>query len=279
MRRCLAFLLALGALGATTYAEPQRLVTLGGPVTEIVYALGAGADVVAVDASSTYPEATAPLPKVGYVGAVGAEGILAMEPTHIIATTRLGPPAAVDQLRASGVPLTLIDNPNSRASLRDAILELGALLDREERATSLWQAIAEDLSAAEAQTSGTAPRVVFLLGANGAPLAAGSDTQGGGIITLAGGENVFSGHESYKPVSEEALIGAMPDVILIARHRLPEGDDTDPREHLRDLGLEQLAASTTAAVHLVDMGYYLSFGPRTGEAARKLARIFAMATD
>ena len=108
------------------------------------------------------------------------------------------------------------------------------------------------------------------MGNNGIPLAAGRDTQADGMIQLAGGRNVFQQYNGYKPVSEEALISADLDVILVASHRAPE--DADPRDRLRDLGLTSLARSTTSKVLLVDLSYYLSFGPRTGQAALELAR-------
>ncbi|MCC5833431.1 MAG: ABC transporter substrate-binding protein [Opitutales bacterium] len=249
----------------------ERLVTLGGPVTEIIFALGAGDEVVAVDQSSLYPETATQLPQVGYVGALGAEGVLSLNPTLILASTRIGPPAVVKQLSQSGIPLRVVENPNSAESLRETIEALGSYLNRTEAAQSLWQRIDEDLhKTREAIDGRETPGVVFLLGNNGIPMAAGTDTQANGIVHLAGGRNLFSGYSSYKPVSEEALIQAQPDVILIASHGT--GLERDPQTALRDLGLTQLARNATR-IHLIDMGEYLSFGPRTGEAAYKLAQI------
>ena len=70
----------------------NRLVTIGGSVTDIVFALGEGDLVVAVDQSSTLPEKVKDLPQAGYVRAISAEGILSMLPTKILASSDIGPP-------------------------------------------------------------------------------------------------------------------------------------------------------------------------------------------
>ena len=91
--------------GQTT---PPRIVTLGGTITEIVFALGAGERVVGVDASSSFPEAVNQLPKVAYHRRLSAEGVLSLRPTLIIATTEAGPPEAIQQLRSAGVTVLVL---------------------------------------------------------------------------------------------------------------------------------------------------------------------------
>lgn len=269
--RILFLSLLLSLILSLSHAAETRIVTLGGPVTEIVFALGAGDDVVAVDQSSLFPEAATGLPQVGYIGAVGSEGILAMNPTLILATERLGPPAARQQLENSGIPVEILLNPNTGESLKQVIFQLGAILERSSEAEVLWEEIQQSLEAVEPIAAGAGnPRTAFLMGNNGIPLAAGRDTQAGGMVELAGGTNVFQDYTGYKPVSEEALISAELDVILIASHRVSEG--ADPRDSLRDLGLTTLARSAESKILLVDLGYYLTFGPRTGQAALELAR-------
>ncbi|MFO7725914.1 MAG: ABC transporter substrate-binding protein [Oceanipulchritudo sp.] len=255
-------------------AGEMRLVTLGGPATEIVYALGSGDQIVAADSSSLYPEAAKALPKVGYVSAVGAEGLLSEEPALIIATSRFGPPAVVERIEASGIPLLTVESPHNEETLEEAIEEIGAVLGKEEVAAELWGRIAADLEAAKekARASG-APPVVFLLGDSGSAMAAGRDTQGAGILSLAGGRNLFDDYTGYKPVSEEALLMADPAFIFIGDHG--SIGDEDPQSRLESLGLGRLAAATGAEVRLLDLGKYLTFGPRTGEAALRLAELLS----
>lgn len=265
------FSLVLASFPSLSNAE--RVITLGGPVTEIAFALGAGPRIVAVDQSSLYPEAARDLPQVGYVGAIGAEGVLSMNPTLIIATTRLGPPSAVSQLENSEIPLVLVPNPNDLASLRNAIDQIASALALEDAADRLWSGIAGDIRSLQSLSeSAEPPRVAFIMGNNGIPLAAGADTQAAGMIGIAGGQNVFTGYNGYKPVSEEAILTAAPDIILIASHQPAEG--ADPLERLRDLGLTTVARTRSGRVFLIDLSTFLSFGPRTGDAARELARLF-----
>ncbi|MFW5883602.1 MAG: hemin ABC transporter substrate-binding protein, partial [Verrucomicrobiota bacterium] len=104
----------------------------------------------------------------------------------------------------------------------------------------------------------------------------GRDTQGAGILTLAGGRNLFDSYTGYKPVSEEALIQTNPDFIFIGSHG---STDAEPRERLAALGMERLAEATGAELRLLDLSEYLSFGPRTGKAALRLAEIFAEGSE
>ena len=71
-----------------TVKDTSRVITLGGPVTEIVYALGAGKSVIATDVSSYYPEAVTKLPKIGYQRTLTAEGIISLKPS-LVGSVRL----------------------------------------------------------------------------------------------------------------------------------------------------------------------------------------------
>jgi iron complex transport system substrate-binding protein len=84
-------------------ADRARIVAVGGDVTEILYALGADALIVATDTTSLYPSAALQTPKVGYLRSLAAEGILSLEPTLVIAAGGAGPPETLAQLRDAGV--------------------------------------------------------------------------------------------------------------------------------------------------------------------------------
>ena len=90
----LALLLAGAALPASA-GPAQRIVSVGGSVTEIVYALGQQDRLVARDSTSTYPEAAQKLPDVGYVRRLSPEGLLSVDPDLIIVEDGAGPPEAV----------------------------------------------------------------------------------------------------------------------------------------------------------------------------------------
>src|SRR5690625_1030475 len=88
--------------------EERRIISLNGDATEILFALGAEDDLVAVDASSNYPAETAELPNVGYQGNLSVEALLTFEPTHVIATEEADPSFVLQQLDDVGVEVVKI---------------------------------------------------------------------------------------------------------------------------------------------------------------------------
>ena len=95
---------ALLALAAPAQAETGGIVSIGGAITEIVYALGAGDRLVARDTTSMFPEAALALPDVGYMRALSPEGVLSVGPTLILADSNAGPPETIALLKSSGIP-------------------------------------------------------------------------------------------------------------------------------------------------------------------------------
>ena len=116
MHRRLALALLLGLVPlACTPAPPQaeaprssRIVALGSPVTETLYALGVGDRVVGADLSSQHPAATAELPKVGYFRQFSPEGVLSLTPDLVLASDAAGPPVALERLRGAGLRLEVL---------------------------------------------------------------------------------------------------------------------------------------------------------------------------
>ena len=127
------WILCLGlttALWGSTCEAADRIVTLGGTITEIVFALGAGERVVGVDASSSFPEAVNQLPKVAYHRRLSAEGVLSLRPTLIIATTEAGPPEAIQQLESTGVTVLVLPHEPTVENAIAKIERIAAALER-----------------------------------------------------------------------------------------------------------------------------------------------------
>ncbi|MEL6964888.1 MAG: ABC transporter substrate-binding protein, partial [Pseudomonadota bacterium] len=110
MLRLIFVLLLFTLLNVPARADQERIVSIGGSVTEIIYALGAGDRLVAVDSTSLYPDVATELPDVGYMRRLSAEPILALEPDHILAIADAGPAPVLDQLREAGVEITMIED-------------------------------------------------------------------------------------------------------------------------------------------------------------------------
>lgn len=108
LTRCLVLVITLTLLLNT--ATTQRIVSIGGDVTEIVFALGAGDEVIARDSTSLQPKVVKKLPDIGYMRQLNAEGILSLKPTlALVLTTELAQPALVlTQLAESGVKVVSV---------------------------------------------------------------------------------------------------------------------------------------------------------------------------
>ena len=251
--------------------EASRIVSLGPDVTEIIFALGAGDKIIAVDRSSKYPAETATKANVGYRRSLSPEGILTLNTDLIIASEDIGPPETTDVLNQSAVEILYIPVDNSRAGLVKKIGLIAKRLDLEKEGDALTQKVIDDFDAATAYASKISAekqkKVVFFHGL--ARLSgAGSDTAADAFIRYAGGINPLSVYSGYKPVSEEWLVKAEPDVVLM----LSDGNGGPTREDVFSRkALQQTPAAKSQSLVVLEGPYMLGFGPRTAEAIRKLA--------
>ncbi len=266
--------LVLSSGGAS--AQPSsynRIVSVGGAVTETLFALGLGDKLRAVDTTSTFPVSAQQLPKVGYLRQLSAEGILAMGPDLILLSSEAGPAAAVDQLKSSGVPLAQIPLGRSVDGLSSMINAVGDATGLSEEAGRLAANVETQFRAlVDAQPSGPKKSVLLILSAgNGPLLGAGANTAASAIIGLAGGVLAFPEMEGYKALSMEPVLAADPDWIIMPSHVCealggPEG-----------VAKLDIVARTTAGaegrVASIDSHYLLGFGPRAPMAAADLATL------
>lgn len=258
-------------------AAASRVLCLGGSLTEIAFALGAGDRLVARDTTSAYPAAALALPDVGYLRALSAEGVLAIAPDLILAEPDAGPPEVVDVLKKSGVKWVSVGDNYTPEAIISKVLTVGAELGLPDRAAILAAALERDLAALAAKSESIAEadrrRVLFILSAEGGKiLAGGAATSANGIIAMAGGVNVATGFDGYKPMTDEAVLAANPDVILMMDRG---GDHSAANSDL--FALPALASSSAAkadAVIRMDGLYLLGFGPRAPQAALNLHTAF-----
>jgi iron complex transport system substrate-binding protein len=256
--------------------NPQRIVGLGGDITETIYALDAQTTLVGVDSTSEWPAAARELPNVGYVRQLNTEGILALRPTQVIATHDAGPAAVLEQLRQAGVQLTLLPPSRSPQEVMTKVDDIGRLLHREAQARALNTTLAQRYATLQSHVAAMShhPRVVFLLSAgSGSFLAAGRETAADKAIALAGGDNVIQGYDGYKPLSSEALVAAAPDVLIVMSERADGAGDI--AQVLALPGVAQTPAGKRKQVSFVDGQALLGFGPRNADSELNLQSKFA----
>ena len=252
-----------------TVENPQRIVTVASNVTETVYALGVGDRVVGVDSTSLYPAEAQRLPKIGYFRQINAEGILSLSPDLVIATNSAGPPAVIDQIRDSGVPIAILDSAKSFEGAQRRITQIAALLDKTEKGTALTTTMKTTIKTMEKPEK--APKVLFIYArGGGSQNVSGTNTAASAIIELAGGVNAVSDYEGYKPMNAEAIIQASPDYVLFTQRGLESIGGVDAAASLS--GIAQTPAGQNKNIIAVDDLLLLGFGPRVSEGAIELSK-------
>jgi iron complex transport system substrate-binding protein len=252
--------------------NPARIVSIGGAITEILYALGFEDRLAGVDSTSLYPSAALrDKPNVGYMRQLSAEGVLGLNPSLVLAMQGSGPKETIEILEAARVPLVMVPETFSEQGLLDKIALVGRAMDAGPRAECLTRVVADDLAQLRELRGKVAKpvRVMFVMSLlNGRALVAGKNTAANEIIQLAGGLNAIDGYEGYKPVSDEAIIAAKPDVVLsIARSR----DSVEAEAVFAHPAFALTPAASNKAFISMEGLYLLGFGPRTAAAARDLS--------
>lgn len=266
-----------------TVTDTSRILALDiyGSLARIVFELGLGESVVGRDTSSAFPEIL-DLPLVTTNGhQLSAEAILALDPTVILTDTSLGPWDVILQLRDAGVPVVVLDpkrnldavGPLIRATAEAlGVPEAGAEL-AERTDTAVARTLAQ-IAAVAPDVPSRKPRMVFLYarGQSGVYYVFGTGSGADALITALGGVDVASevGLDGMRPLTDEGLVAAAPDVILMMSKGLESVGGVDGL-------LDRLpaVASTPAGQNrrIVDMddSQILSFGPGTAEVLDALA--------
>ncbi|WP_396645979.1 hemin ABC transporter substrate-binding protein [Microbacterium sp.] len=266
-----------------TVTDTSRILTLDiyGSLSRIVFELGLGDSVVARDISTAFPEAEH-LPVVTENGHdLNAEAILDAAPTVILTDTSLGPWDTILQMRDAGIPVVVVDSHRSLDSVGSLIQQVGDALGVPQRAAALAArstAAVEDKIAEIAAVAPADPaeklRMMFLYvrGQSGVYYLFGEESGADSLIEALGGIDVAGeiGWTGMRPITDEALVDADPDLVLVMTKGLESVGGVDGLvEHLPAL------AQTDAGRHrrIVDMAdtTVLSFGPASADVLDALA--------
>lgn len=267
--------LALFCSAAAAQEAHQRIVSVGGAVTEIVYALGEGQRLVARDTTSNHPAQVLELPNVGYIRRLSPEGILSVNPDLILTEQGAGPPEAVALLQEADLPFVTVPDGYTPQAIQAKIMAVATALGVEAKGHDLAADVQRDLTAALAEVTDLSDKkVMFILSmAGGRIMAAGANTSAQGIIQLAGARNAFDGFEGFKPVTDEAVSQTDADVILLMTR---EGDlaITDEMLFSHPAILATPAGQSRSVVRMDGM-LMLGFSVRTPQAVRALSQALA----
>ncbi len=261
-----------------TVTDISRIVVLNGDFTEVVFALGLGDNVVAVDVSATYPPSAAELPKIGYQRGLSAEGILAMEPTVIIGSTSAGPIEVIEQIRSAGPAVVILEAASTldgaARKIRDIAQALGVSPRGEAIATELETQIREVKALAEQVEERPTAVFLYMRGVDQLFMGGQGDLSHE-LFEAAGGISggaVAGITASFIPLTAEALVATNPDCLVVFTTGL---ETVGGRDGLTQLpGVDQTTAAETGCILDFDGQYLVGGGPRTGEALMELFAAF-----
>lgn len=259
----LALVIASASFVSST-AWAERVVSIGGTVTEIVYLLGESDQLVATDTSSVYPEAANQTPKVGYQRTLSAEGVLSVRPDMLLLTTTAGPQSVLRQLEDTGIQSKVIDTPRTKQGILDAIQTVANALQvpaKGQTAVAEVEAAFDQLERPQNWTK--APRLLFIMQMGGSPMIAGRDTGPDGLFNLTGAINAAGDVQGYKNLTPEALMQAQPDAIVVTSHG-SHGSKADTIWRIP--GIKSTPAAQAKRLIELDTLLALGFGPRTPQA-------------
>ena len=263
-------------LGATLeYAEyPQAIVSISPSTTEILFAIGAGDQVVGRDEMSLFPEEALAVTNIGAMwGEVPAETILALEPDLVLAADIINEDQ-VQALRDLGLNVYWQADPKNYEGLWENLRNIAALTGHEEETEVLIADLDARVKAVEEKIAPLSdrPSVFYELDATdpSAPWTAGSGTFIDYIITTAGGFNAASALEGdYAQLSTEELIAVNPEIILLADALYGVTAESVAER----AGWESMIAVTNNAIYPIDPNIMSVPGPRLVEALEITANL------
>ncbi|HSH72743.1 MAG TPA: ABC transporter substrate-binding protein [Methylophilaceae bacterium] len=251
----------------------ERLLTIGGAVTEIVYALGKGDEIIANDITSYYPEAANKVPKVGYMRTLSAEGLLSMRPTLIIADAGAGPLNVLEQIRSAGVKVIQLQEGFTPEHVATNIRLIGKQLQaaNTEKVAAQYEDAWQETAAKVAALKNN-PRVLFVLDHTGKnPQAAGDETAANAIIKLIHADNVMMKQfKGYKPLTAESMVAAAPEVIITTYEGVQASGGLEV--FLDKPGLRMTPAGKAKRVISLDSLLLLGFTPRLPNLVADLSK-------
>ena len=249
----------------------RRVICIGGTITEILYALGASSSIIGVDSTSNYPpEALKEKANIGYMRQVSPEGVLSLSPSLILVMRDAGPPAALDQIAQSPVPMIYVDATPTAEAVVSRVVFLGRLFNLKTESEILTEKIQQgfnQLALLRAKQKNSLKVMFVLMAAGNQAMIGGKGTAADSIISLAGGENAAADMHGYTMVGAESIMSMAPDFILTMQHAgVPL-----PRNLLQMPGFANTPAGKRNAAIAMDGELLLGFGPRTPDAALILA--------
>jgi iron complex transport system substrate-binding protein len=252
----------------------HRIISVAPSITEILFALGAGDQVVGDTTYCNFPEAAKAKPKIGGYTTPSLEAILALRPDQVIMMKNR--PDVAQKLRQTGIDVVELQ-PENLAGIYESIQVIAEKIGVPARGQSLIQSIRKEL-AVPAVPAGPKPKVLFIVGRTPGTVAdligVGRGSYLNELIGLAGGENILADTTvPYPQINMEEIIRRNPDVIIDMGHS--EMVSQSQKQAVKQLWTKYpfLRAVQHDAVFPISADYFVTPGPRVVQAVRDIRKM------
>ncbi|MGF1684793.1 heme/hemin ABC transporter substrate-binding protein [Photobacterium minamisatsumaniensis] len=215
---------------ATSTFASERIISAGAAITEIINAMDAQEQLVAVDVTSK-SMVDDDMPVLGYHRQLSAESLIALTPTRLLGSNEMGPQTTLDLLKQAGVKVDVLNSGETVEDLMVRIDQVGELTNTSSKAKALKNEVKGKVTAINANlaTQDNKKKVLFLMIHEGRPAnVAGRNTTADTVIRLAGAINpAADAVESYKPISLESMVEMQPDIILLSSRTMSKIGSAD----------------------------------------------------
>jgi len=265
--------------------KDMRIVSLSKHLTEMVFALGKGHDLVGVDLSSTYPDSAKLIQTVGYHRALNPEGIISLNPDLVIHSNDIGPENVLPQLIKAGLNVKAFGGANTIDSAKLLLTDLGKFFGVEQRADSVVKKMDADIAKAKEEVSklhltdtpsvmiihfGRANNIYFVM--------SGRNGVGDKMIALAGGKTAKYDAKGARQISAEAVALSNPDIIIATDYGYDQMGSMD--KFISEVpGVALTNAGKNKRIVRFEEHDLIYFGPRTGENVEKLFKLIHPSAD
>lgn len=259
------FVLAL-ACAAATRAEARRIVSLAPSITETLFAVGAGGDVVGTTDLSDFPPAAQKIDRVGSYMQPNVEAVVAHRPDVVIAVPSPGNRESVEAIAALGIPVVIVEEGPAVADVLGSIRRIAEEAGKAEEGRALASRIQDEIERIRARSATLARRRVLMVVGENPFVAVGDGTLLDELLRAAGAENVAAGLGRWPRLSVEYVIRISPDIVI---------DSSMGDESTADLSFYRglsLRAAKEGKLYAIRLDEILRPGPRLAEGLVKLAR-------
>lgn len=265
--------------------KDMRIVSLSKHLTEMVFALGKGSNIVAVDLSSTYPDSAKLVKTVGYHRALSPESIIAVDPDLVIHSNDIGPENVLPQITKAGVKVQAFGSASTQDSARMLLKDLGKYFGEEAKADALIAKMDNGIAAAmdslKAKNIKDTPNIMIIhfgRASNIYFVMSGRKGVGDKMIGFAGGKIAGYDVKGARQINPEAVAAANPDIIIATDFGYDQMGGME--KFITDVpGVALTNAGKNKRIVRFEEHDLIYFGPRTGENILKLMHLIHSAAN